>query len=491
MSPRRVALAATLAAMLAAGNPLPAEAQQARVSPFLPAGHWAVETLRSLHGQGLLPRGYDPAFGRQTTAETLRGLRAAAPRSETATAALERLLEELGPGWTDGAPRRPVLATALAVGGEDVAGRMLAGHGGGFGLYWLGPLPAADVSGATGTVEHRGRVWRVAWGVDAGVGDGGATIRDAYVMGGVGPVGVWGGLVAGSFRNGPDGGVVLSRMRPGPGGGLLLLEPVALPGFLRHLGPVRFATQLYVGGSNGEFESPWLWFTRGSIEPHPRFQLGVNRGVMFGGDGNDDGGFRELVYLLIGKHSGGFDNQIVSVTGRYRIPTDPLIPLTGYFEWGFEDSAGAWRDVPGIVAGLESPALPFAPGVSLGASWTKFEGSCCGNPIWYRNWAFDGGWSDAGEPLGHPLGGHGHEWQGYGRLVALDARLQLELAGFTRWRGEENLFAPARTGESRGGRGELTLMPMAGWQLFAAAELERGDGDWSQRRLKAGIRASF
>jgi hypothetical protein len=213
---------------------------------------------------------------------------------------------------------------------------------------------------------------------------------------------------------------------------------------------------------------------------------------MLGGAGNTPLTLRTFAYFLIGKHSGEqgeFDNQVVSVSVRYRPPTDAL-PLSAYLEWGFDDSAGAWKDVPGIVAGVEAASLPGAPELGLGVSATWFAGTCCGNTMWYRNWSFRGGWADDGEALGHPLGGHGRELRAYGQLDAYRARLQVRPSLMFRSRGAENLLAPDREGGSWGG--SLEMIGLAGpWQAYLRASGEVGETDWSEGSIEAGLRGRF
>ena len=488
MTLRSLARGAALAASLAVLNPWLAEAQRPRVSPFLPDDHWALEIARTLDARGLMPVDYDAGTRRQTAGEVWRGLEAAAESSPLARDALARLVEELGPEWG-----RAGLAWAagLDVGLGSRAGDVLAGRGNHVD-DWIGPYPLEDHRGGRGGATFFGRFHVVAAGFDGRLDAGGARLTDAYALVGAGPVDLWVGAMTDGFRAGPVGSLVVTATEPGPGLGLAFREGLHLPGFLAHLGPVRFTTHLYRAGANGSFRHPWLWLMRGTVAPHPRVSVGVSRAIMMGGEGNDGPSVQSLAYALIGKHAGGFDNQVVSVNARYRAPTESVLPLVGFLEWGFEDSAGAWRDVPGIIAGIEVPRLPFAPAASAGVARTQLAESCCGNPMWYRNWAFRGGWTDGGVPLGHPLGGHGREWLAFGRVGLAEARVQLDAAGFTRWRGGENLFAPDREGDSRGGRIGVVLLPDADWRLFARGELERGSrGAWREHHLEVGIVARF
>ena len=212
---------------------------------------------------------------------------------------------------------------------------------------------------------------------------------------------------------------------------------------------------------------------------------------MLGGQGNTSFSLKNLAYVMIGKHAGEggeFDNQIVSVDVRYRPPVP--VPVVVYLEWGMEDSAGAWKDVPGWVVGAEFGALPGLPAVSAGLERTSFARSCCGNPAWYPNWAFRGGWADAGRPLGHPLGGHGTEWLAHVAVDLLDARLGVEGRVFLRERREENLFIPDRLVESRGGEFRARLRASPRFDVEVAGRVDSGDG-WRESGLSSGVRVRF
>lgn len=480
---------AALAAMAAVvvPDPRPAAAQQPRVSAFVPQGHWSIDAARRLHGLGLMPPGYDPAMETQYLHELAAAFRAAAEAGgEGAAAYHDRLVEEWG--RLAGAGDSLAAVAWVSAGGRAADGRLRSGRGSPGTGDWVGPLPVEDLASPYVGVAGYGRVARLAWAGRWDADEDGGATPEAYAVVGLGPVGVWGGLRIGGLAAGPASGLVLTRLDARPGGGLQMMEPVTLPWLFRHLGPARLSMAWYRGTRNADFENPWIWETRGTIEPHPRLRLAVNRGIMFGGQGNSDGSLRDIAYMLIGKHTARFDNQIVSVSARYRVPLS-LLPLVTYLEWGFEDSAGAIRDVPGIIAGLETPAVPWAPWLSLGVARTSMAPSCCGNPIWYRNYAFRGGWADDGVPLGHPLGGQGVEWLGYGRADVLDARLQLDGRVFARERGEENLFAPDREGGSVGGGLRATYLGNGRWQAFLAAALEDGwNTDWRETELELGVR---
>jgi hypothetical protein len=212
----------------------------------------------------------------------------------------------------------------------------------------------------------------------------------------------------------------------------------------------------------------------------------VSRAAIFGGEGAQPITPRNLTHMLIGKHGSGgssFENQVVAADAWFRPPL-PGLPLVTYMEWGFEDSAGAWKNAPGFLVGAHVPAVPGLPALWLRGEWTSFAPSCCGNPMWYRHHFYQGGWATAGVPLGHRLGGHGREWAFTAGGTAAEGRVRLAGTWLNSWRGEENLFAPDRQGTARGGRLDLELRPGRQVGLRLGGLLETGPG---QRRSQHGL----
>jgi hypothetical protein len=302
----------------------------------------------------------------------------------------------------------------------------------------------------------------------------------------LGPAALTGGRGRVGYSNGYGGGVVLAGGVPLDGVELESWRPVRGPGVLRYLGPITY--DLFFGKIPGDRHpgDPYFWGARGTIQPHPRMTFTVQRAALFGGEGSDKPvTAANVLRMLIGRVVGGsFEDQIVSMSGRFRLPTESVLPLVLYADVGSEDAAGAFRKVPGLLAGLESAALPGAPWLSLGVEGSVFAHSCCGNPPWYRHYAFPGAWALEDRPLGHRLGGQGSEVLVHGRADLLDSRLRIGGEAFRRRRSGENLYVPGREGGSLGAGGEVTwrFSPIA--ELSAGGNLEDG-GDWTQGSLHA------
>ncbi len=308
-----------------------------------------------------------------------------------------------------------------------------------------------------------------------------------YGTGRVGPIGLWGGRRVVGFGPGVGGGIVLNPWVAADGIGVFTARPLELPSLLSVLGPLEFDMFLTRDERNGVAERPWFWASRISISPHSRISLGFNRGLMVDVAGTDLD-LADYFSLVVGQHlSGrsGFENAVASMDIWYRPPIRQL-PLAAYLEWGMEDSSGAWRNVPGVVAGVQFPAMPGLPGLSIGIEHANFAAACCGNPIWYRHIRFHDGWSLGGEPMSHPLGGHGTEWSLYGSAAFAAARFRTGGRVFLRDRHEENRFAPDRVGRSTGVDIDARIRVRSAVEAEGRLEWESGDRSWSELRASLG-----
>jgi hypothetical protein len=494
-----------------ASEPAPAatgrESTPRFASPFLPPDHWVHGAARRLEAAGLAPEGFGAGAQSRTQREIaalfeqaeVRAVIQAPELAPLARAYRARFAEEFS--WTAGALFRGVesgklqgLGARIRVGYDARAGEALAGVGYNPKKDWTGAVTLPGRKGSASAVSaslalppyvafsispvHRTDIWE---------------LDEAHLSAGFGVLGLWAGRRALGSHPGAGGGVVLSEGGVFDGAGLFLTEPLRLPGWLGLLGPMRFEVFGSRVENNDRVQRPLFAGMRGSVQPHPRLGVGASRAVMFGGEGNTGVRARDLVYMLIGKHAGAgseLDNQVVAIDIHYRPPLGAL-PLAVYLEWGMEDSAGAWRDEPGRVLGVEIPALPGVPELGVGLERTTFAGSRNGKRFWYRHWSFRQGWTDDGRVLGHPLGGHGTEWLTYARADLFEARGHLDLHLFARERGEENLLAPERAGHSRGVRLGLEGRLASGLGVFFQGVLEDGGAGWRESALRAGAQWVF
>ena len=505
MAIRARTAAAALLAALAAGR---APAQEAAVSPPLAPDHWAVLAAGRAEALGLAP-GYFPAQRTVPRAAVAGALREAAERA----AAVSPAHAALTAGWLarfeeEFAEHRPDAPASSAL-------RVLGGHASAGSFDLRGRLePAAGIfhlrTDPTPVPDERG----IALGVGGGVAVGRhlslfaeprATRSEVAVPRweagvGTGRVALSAGRQPLGYGSARGGGVVLGAGPPLFRVQVETTRPVRLPGVLRGAGDVAFhtfGTRLAEARHPGD---PWLWGARLAVRPHPRVSVAVNRASIFGGDSMaTPTNLRNVGGMLLGLISEEFENQVVSMDFRWRLPTDRLLPLTAYLEWGADDAAGSWWRVPGIVAGAYTPTVPGLPQVAAGVEYATFAVFCCDNPPWYFNASHTGGWVAGGAPLGHPLAGDGWEAQAYAHGELAGGRLRLDVRGFLRHREEEgyhlppragNLLGPDRFGGSRGGVLRAVLRATPRVDLGAAAAAETGRG-WSERQIEASATLLF
>jgi hypothetical protein len=489
----RVLCAALSLLLLHSG--VPAAAQTAPL--FLEPSHWSADALRRFGSMGLLPSAADPAMAPLT----LRHVRASLEHAAATAARMGRSREaELAQAYlsllhAQADPSARLVRAWLSAGALAAAGESGAGTGMHPETDWTGAEPLPDFAGPVVIAGLGGHATnRLAGWVTAGYSENRGSVHGAGISAALGPLDVWAGRHRLHYGLGRSGGVVLGA-GTGPstdlshrihftfeGVGVHVREPFDFPGFLRTLGPARIEAVLGRIPESGDVSKPWVAF--GRLTGHPfseRITLGVNRGAVFGG--NDASlSARNLFGVIIGLHNDDFENQVFSTVVRLRPPLGGLA-VEAFVEWGMDDTAGAVKDVPGIVAGVDLGALPGRPEVGLGVEVTHFAGSCCGNPRWFRHWQFRDNWASDGRLFAHPLGGHGTEGLLHVTLDLPRQGLLLRARVLTRKRGEENLFNPGREGRSIGGaasvdygRGPMRLL------LNVAGEDGRG---WSAGRVSA------
>jgi hypothetical protein len=493
-------VAATSAAAVDAAS---AETQRFDASPALAPDHWAVRAADRAEALGLAP-GWFPAqrtVPRAAVAAALRQAAARAPEqmpamADVAAGWLARFQEEFAE-HRDGAAVagfRP-LGGYLGAGAHDLAGRLEPGAG----IFHLrtDPVPLPDTRGVSavgGAGVAAGR--HLSAFVEPRATSDALDVPRWEVTAGAGGVALSAGRQPLGYARGESGGVVL-------GGGASLfrvqletVRPLRLPGAFRHLGDVAFqtfGTRLDEARHRGD---PWMWGARLALRPHPRLAVAINRASIFGGDSvATPTNLENVARMFVGMISADFENQVVSLDVRYRLPTERALPLTLYLEWGADDAAGGWWSVPGIVAGAYAPALPGMPRAGAGVEYTRFEVFRGGNPPWYFSAAHPGGWVADGTLLGHPLGGDGHEVMGYAHADLADGRLRVDTRAFVRHREDDgylapqragNLLGPERFGGSRGGAVQAAWRAHPRVELRAGAAGEAGDG-WSERQLRTSL----
>lgn len=487
-----------LPAALLIALPLAASAQEIPSSPLLPRDHWAVEAARRLDDLGLAP-GYLPPQMLVPRHLVAHAFAEAVERSDGVAADLAalilawrtRFVEEFpeferatGAGPSDSAHPAPALRYGGTVGGGAAVERGVASPG----LYEFEPArtgatPVPDAAGAFLAADLE-----VAHGTALAAQAAGSLGLDGFELDRGEAIVGWRALrlsvgrEAVGYGPGTGGGVVLGGEHPLDRVELSTAEPVGLGVF----GPAAF--QLFAGRLPEPRHPghPWLAGAAATLRPVDRVTLSIQRALMMAGD-SAGGPLQpgDFVPAFFGQNVEEVD-QVLSVAGRVRLPTESVLPLTVYCEWGAEDSAGAPFDAPGLICGGDVPALPFAPGLALGLEHAQLGARPVNGPPWYRHSRFPGGWALDEGPLGHPLGGEGRQWLAHAALSTLEGLLDLDVRGFRRMRTGENLYLPGRAGRSHGGSVSVFWHVLPVIDLAGRVHHERGDG-WSETRAETTI----
>jgi hypothetical protein len=465
------------------------------VSVALPQGHWAVEAVRRVEAAGLLPDHLPPrdALPRHVAHRALRQAREAAERENNRLLPLlqawvMRLESEMPELRRDAAPG---VRFHSGFGYGDLRSSSdLEGPG-----HWV-----LDHSTGSTAIEPPAD-FTVGFGVVAGLGRSGAVLVQPEISDGAGlsagelVVGIGGvSLSLARTRVGYGFGadrVVLSGRAPVDAVQLETTSPFRIPWGLEWIG--SFAVHTFVSRLDEPRHpgTPYFWGFAGLWRPHPRATVAIHRASIFGGDSvSTPTTLRNVARTFIGQNLLGFENEVVSAHFRWRLPTETWLPMTVFGEWGAEDAAGGWRDVPGRTIGLFLPSLPPVPALALGAEFASFAGSCCGNPPWYRHPVHKGGWAQDDTPLGHALGGHGQQWLGHAAVDLFEPGVRIEAHGFARVRRAENLYVPGREGRSNGGAMSVRWRPVPRAELDLSGRFETGV-DWRERMLRVGLTAYF
>lgn len=488
----------------AAADTVTGPGRRAGPSPLVPADHWAVRAARRAEALGWV-LGYLPAQGavpRAALADALDQAALAAPegrRRRMAEGWRVRFGEEFGE-YREGAPPPSSVARLGGRAAVQYAGEW-GRHTPAIGYANIRQDPRELRGGASPRLRASGGAalgGHAALWADARLDGGGVALSRWEALAGAGPFSVSLGRQAVGYGPGVGGGVVLF-----PNQTLLRMEaqttaPVRLPSLLRLAGPVSlhvFASRMDDPGRHPD--PAWLGGARLAFQPHARLTLAVNRASIFGTEAEPVTAARVARMLAGVIRSSNFENQLVSLEGRYRLPTEAVLPATVYLEWGADDGAGALDEEPAIVVGLFLPSLPGFPEVAAGAELTRFAPQCCGHGVWYFNASQTGNWARGTRVLGHPLGGEGNEAMAYAQAELLDGRLRLAGRAFSRNRsvqsipvyGGGNLFAPARAGRSVGGAIDAALR-LGRVELGASGFRDAGDG-WCEDAFQVGASAFF
>lgn len=147
--------------------------------------------------------------------------------------------------------------------------------------------------------------------------------------------------------------------------------------------------------ADGE-RQPWFYAIKGSLKPHPTFEVGINLGRQQGGPGVDNS-LRDNLQGLVGGTGKDNSNSIAGVELRWRMSF--LRNTEVFVEYSGEDAAKFWPIVESYLAGIYVPRL-----TDDGKNDFRFE-YFLGNNILYTHTGFSEGYIYRGMPIGHSQGG--------------------------------------------------------------------------------------
>ncbi len=463
-------------------------------SPLLPPDHWSVRAAERLHELGLAPD-WLPAQRAAPLWVVGHTLAAAAECAERGAPSWASLAKAWAARFAVEFPRASAPEPGVRIAGAAVGLGAQLGHlrepmplapGPGFvALTAPGDAAVGEASAAVLLGDHLAagaRLHASTWDLD---------VPSAELVGALGPLAL--SVGRGPIGYGPNevGAVVASGAAPLDRIELSTSGPVRLPGFLDILGDFAFDAAAVRFRETRHPYDPLLWEFQLQWRPHPRLTLGAIRGVMFGGKNWEGIPTHDIPLSLLGIKNFN-ENNVYSVSARYLLPTEGLLPLTAKVEWGSDDNPGAAVQWPGLVAGLSAPMLGGLP-AALGVEYAYFGKGPFGyhDPFgWYAHGQYTGGWVTGQTPLGDPMGGNGRALRITGAADLWDARLRLSGVGFVQDRSLDNLYAPAAAGRSVGGRGEAELR-LDRWAVTLRGGYERGEQGWSRGDLTGIVSAFF
>jgi hypothetical protein len=463
----------TMALAVLAGH-APLAGQQVEL---LPPDHWSIDAMRRLQSAGLTPRDHDIASLPTTVAAVRRALHVACADSTSISAHAictqfdTDYPERVGGAWWDAtilgglSVQRGLIETGTFLPPVDWEGGL---------LIPATALPFGRVNFGAGIAD------RAAITFDGDVTTNDARVRTLAATIRTGPIAFTAGRLAPGYRTMRSGAVILQGVAPVNGVGFATVRPIQLHGLLRRLGALSVSGNLARMDSTLGMKQPWLLNGRIYISPFSWMGVGATRAAMFGSTSPDGSiSIRQIFNTMIGQNSGQLDtdayadNQSAAVDGWFRLPRE-ILPLTFYWDWGSDDSAGAWWQVPAHIFGLELAEVPGVEWLSVGAERTLIEHSCCGNGPWYWHAEMLRGWTSHGVPLGHPIGGQGRENRVFGRIDR--GPIRAYGAVFAGVRGEENLLHPAHEGRFKGIAGDIRVRGLRQLDFAVTGRIEDGAG---------------
>jgi hypothetical protein len=192
------------------------------------------------------------------------------------------------------------------------------------------------------------------------------------------------------------------------------VEPSTSP-WLSWIGP--WGADMFIGRLSGHREParPTLIGMRVQLQPAPGFDIGLSRGIQWGGHGRDEG-WTSLRNALLGNDNVGYDgitadnepgNQLAGIDVHWRLHRASTTSV--YAQVVGEDEAGHFTSRNMVLAGVHT-RVPLEHGsLRLFAEWSDtLAGRVTGNQrpgAAYRHAVYQQGYTHEGVMLGHAAGG--------------------------------------------------------------------------------------
>jgi hypothetical protein len=220
---------------------------------------------------------------------------------------------------------------------------------------------------------------------------------------------------------------------PGQHGALLLTDnaepftmikiqnpsPITLPWIFKHLGPFGFTFFVTNLEKARPVPEPQLYGLRLDFKPSPYIEIGLERTVIFGGEGRPDN-LKNLLYSLFGQSHGGqdyssstytnIDDQRAGFDIKLTIPWH-VQPMQLYIEADGEDVA-SHRPLPirwAYLGGLYLPKILDAERFDLRLEYATTRGDSENPYVWYTNDTYTS-YTYKGDIIGHHMGTDSSDW---------------------------------------------------------------------------------
>jgi hypothetical protein len=459
-------------------------------SPLLPPDHWAVDAAERMEALGLLP-GWFPAQKAVPLLAVAGALAEAEEQAHTARPDLVPLVsawrERLRFEWR-GIDGGPLLGGRIGVGAETGTVRELSPRLAPNAVHLVPPPREAFATG--GAAVRAGS--HIAVGATGRGSAEGVELQSGEAVVALGGWSLSCGRARTGFGFSPTGGVMLSGAATLDRVELMTTKPLVLPDFVRRIGAWTLDTFVARLRAPRHPDHPLLWATSVRWRMHPRLTLGIQRAVMFGGDPWNGFPYSHRAQVLA-----GFDNyrenNMLTTSARWRLPTDAVLPLTVAVDWGTDDDPLAAYKIPGLVAGIRAPLVGSIP-ASVGVEYAFFGRLCCRSKEWsdpwYEHTQYVAGWTTGETPLGDALGGNGRVLRIHGSADPWRGRVRLSSVAWVQERFSENLYAPQAAGRGIGARG-LAELRLGRAALELRGSYERGTEGWRLTQAAAAATLHF